>query len=178
MDSVGHLHLQKFHNINTMSSSLMQRTSKADRRRDGTPQHARSDVVRSGAFRHTFRSCEARCMFFSSYGNVHTRHQPCCVPSMESLLPKICAVATVAGLSLYARSFRLMIELMMAIPVEHTTTWLAGFVQWCYRVRWPNRIAGMVMMVSWPRDVSPPLLLDFDTSTFEPQCGGNVSTSI
>lgn len=39
---------------------------------------------------------------------------------MESFLPEMCPVATVASLGLYTRSFRLMIELMMAIPEERS----------------------------------------------------------
>ena len=39
---------------------------------------------------------------------------------MESLLPEMCPGATVASLSLYARSFRSMIELLMAIPEERS----------------------------------------------------------
>lgn len=34
------------------------------------------------------------------------------------------------------------------------------------------------MTVSWSQDVSLLLLLHLDTSTFEPECSGNVSTDI
>lgn len=48
------------------------RPYKAEGSRDGTPQHPRSDVVRSGAFGNAIKNFEGRPRVLHQHGNIQT----------------------------------------------------------------------------------------------------------